>query len=248
MAQLTIRLLGSPEITIEGQPVSFRTRKVLALLVYLAAEGGMHSREALMTLLWPENPTQNASSTLRVTLTRLRQALRPAGDILFTAGGKVGFDPNFSADLDLAWLATAVLPETQPDSLMSILDIDRGEFLAEFNLSDAPDFDTWAAIQREAIQRQVETIYDRLTQHQLANHEIVAAMESAARWVRRAPLSEAAYRRLMAAQALSGDRSAALRTYAQCQAMLQEELGIRSRLSVACSCPWKGEPRKTASW
>jgi DNA-binding SARP family transcriptional activator len=233
MAQLTIRLLGSPEITIEGQPVSFRTRKVLALLVYLAVEGGMHSREALMALLWPENPTQNASSTLRVTLTRLRQALLPAGGVLITAGGKVGFDFGFPIDLDLARLSVAVLPETSPDDLVSILEIDRGEFLAGFNLPDAPGFDTWAAIQREAIQRQVETIYDRLTQHQLANHEIVAAMESAARWVRRAPLSEGAYRRLMAAQALSGDRSAALRTYAQCQAMLQEEFGIQPARETA---------------
>jgi DNA-binding SARP family transcriptional activator/tetratricopeptide (TPR) repeat protein len=251
MAQLTIRLLGSPEITIEGQPVSFRTRKVLALLVYLAVEEGIHSREALMTLLWPENPTQNASSTLRVTLTRLRQALQPAGDILFTAGGKVGFDPNFSSDLDLAWLATAVLPDTQPDSLMNILDIDRGEFLAEFNLPDAPDFDTWAAIQREVIQRQVETIYDRLTQHQLANHEIAAAMESAARWVRRAPLTEAAYRRLMAAQALSGDRSAALRTYAQCQAMLQVEFGIQPARETAVLAENIGHdrlPKRPAEW
>jgi DNA-binding SARP family transcriptional activator len=72
MALLTMRLLGSPEITVGGQPVSFRTRKVLALLVYLVVEGGMYSRESLMTLLWPENPTQKASATLRVTLSRLR--------------------------------------------------------------------------------------------------------------------------------------------------------------------------------
>jgi DNA-binding SARP family transcriptional activator len=233
MALLTIRLLGSPEITVGGQPVSFRTRKVFSLLVYLVVEGGMHSREALMTLLWPENPTQNASSTLRVTLTRLRQALQPAGDILITTGGKVGFDFSFPIDLDLARLSAAVLPGTSPYDLATILKIDRGEFLAGFNLPDAPDFDTWAAIQREAIQRQVETIYDRLTQYQLANRESSTAVETAMRWMRRAPLSEAAYRRLMAAQALSGDRPAALKTYAQCQAMLREEFGIQPARETA---------------
>ena len=78
MATLTVRLLGSPEITFGQQRLSFRTRKALALLIYLVIERGMHSREALMTLLWPEIPAPKAAVTLRVTLSRLRQALQPA--------------------------------------------------------------------------------------------------------------------------------------------------------------------------
>ncbi len=179
-----------------------------------------------MALLWPETPAPKASVSMRVTLSRLRQALQPAGDILITTKGQVGFDFSCPADLDLDWLSTAVLPETSSEELAAILEIDRGEFLVGFSLPDAPEFDNWAALQREACQRQVETVYDRLTQYQLANHEITIAAETTMRWVRRAPLSEAAYRRLMAAQALAGDRSAALKTYAQCRAMLQAEFGI----------------------
>ncbi len=93
---------------------------------------------------------------------------------------------------------------------MQILELDRGEFLDGFSLPDAPEFDHWAAIQREACQRQVETVYDRLTKTQLANYQSAAAVETAARWLARAPLSEAAYRHLMGAQALYGDRPAAL--------------------------------------
>jgi DNA-binding SARP family transcriptional activator len=216
-----------------GQPLSFRTRKALALLVYLVVEGGMQSREALINLLWPETPVQKAAISLRVTLTRLRQALQPAGEVLHTETGVVGFDFSRTVDLDLAWLATAVLPEASPDDLGAILNLDRGEFLAGFSLTDAPDFDTWAAIQGEAIQRQVETVYDRLTQHQLAFRESNSVVETATRWVRRAPLNEAAYRRLMAAQALAGDRQSALQTYAQCRAMLQEEFGIQPARETA---------------
>jgi predicted ATPase/DNA-binding SARP family transcriptional activator len=232
MAGLSVRLLGSPEITAGQQPLSFRTRKVLALLVYLVVEGGMHRREGLMALLWPESPPKKVSATLRGTLSRLRQALQPAGDVLISEGGKVGVDFS-TVDLDLERLAIAARPETSPDKLTAILDLDRGDFLAGFSLPDAPEFDTWAAIQREACQRQVETVYDRLTQYQLANHEITIAVETATRWVRRAPLSEAAYRRLMAAQALAGDRPAALRTYAECRAMLQAEFGIEAARETA---------------
>ena len=227
MTTLSGRLLGSPEITFGGQPLPFRTRKALALMIYLVIEREMHSREALMALLWPEFPAPKAAVTLRVTLSRLRQALRPAGDVLIAAEGKVGFDFNFPIDLDLAWLSAAVLPETPSDSLTNILDIDRGEFLAGFSLPDAPDFDNWAAIQREACQRQVEIVYDRLSQHLLSTHDSDAAVAAAARWVRRALLSEQAYRRLMAAQALNGQRSAALQTYQQLQIMLGQELGVK---------------------
>jgi DNA-binding SARP family transcriptional activator/tetratricopeptide (TPR) repeat protein len=227
MATLTVRLLGSPEITVNQRSLSFRTRKALALLIYLVIERGMHSREALMALLWPQSSSKNAAVTLRGTLSRLRRALQPAGDVLLSEMGKVGFDFSHSVDLDLAWLAAAALPEASPDELDAILNLDRGEFLAGFSLPDAPGFDTWAAIQREACQRQVESVYDRLTQRQLSHHEINAAVASAARWVARVPLSEAAYRRLMAGQALAGDRPAALQTFAQCRAMLQEEFGIQ---------------------
>jgi DNA-binding SARP family transcriptional activator len=91
MESLAIRLLGIPEIFLGEQPLPFRTRKVLALLVYLAVERGMHSRESLMALLWPESSQSSAAATLR-TISRLRKALGPAGDVLITERGNVGFD------------------------------------------------------------------------------------------------------------------------------------------------------------
>jgi DNA-binding SARP family transcriptional activator len=233
MASLTIRLLGIPEIRYGERALSFRTRKVLALLVYLAVERGMLGRGSLMALLWPESPAKSAAASLRVTLSRLRKALELAGDVIITEGGHVGFDFNYAIDLDLNWLATAARPETAPDELNPILALDRGGFLAGFTLPDAPGFDNWAAIQRETCQRQLETVYDRLSQHLLAIHNNAAAVETAARWVARAPLSEQAYRRLMAAQALNGQRSAALQTYEQLRVTLQQELSLEPSRETA---------------
>ena len=195
MAVLTIRLLGTPEIFIGDQALPFRTRKMLALLVYLLVERGMHGRESLMALLWPESSSSSAAGSLRVTMSRLRQTLQEAGDVLITKAGKVGFDFAALGDLDLDWLETAVQTETPPEQLRAILSLDRGEFLEGFSLPDAPGFDTWVTIQREAYQRQVEAVYDRLSQHLLAINDTAAAVETCARWVARAPLSEQAYRR-----------------------------------------------------
>jgi DNA-binding SARP family transcriptional activator/tetratricopeptide (TPR) repeat protein len=227
MESLAIRLLGIPEIRLGEQPLSFRTRKVLALLVYLVVERGMHSRESLMALLWPESSQSGAAATLRTTLSRLRKALGPVGDVLITEAGNVGLDSNSSVDLDLDWLRTAAHEDTSPDELRSILTLDRGEFLEGFSLPDAPAFDDWISTQREACHRQLERVYDRLSQHLLSIHDSAMAVETSARWVTRAPLSEQAYRRLMAAQALNGQRPAALLTYHQLQDTLKKELGLQ---------------------
>jgi len=227
MESLTIRLLGIPEISLGDQALSFRTRKVLALLAYLAVERGLHSRESLMALFWPESPANSAAASLRVTLSRLRQGLGQAGEVLITEAGNVRFDSNGFIDLDLDWLNTAAHEDTSPAELRSILTVDRGEFLNGFSLPDAPAFDDWIATQRGACLRQLETVYDRLSQHLLSVHDSAAAVEIAAHWIARTPLSEQAYRRLMAAQALNGQRPAALLTYHQLQETLKKELGLQ---------------------
>ncbi len=226
LAPLTIRLLGKPTITYEGQSLTFRTRKVLALFIYLVVEGGVHSRASLMALLWPESTAESAAATLRGTLSRLRKSLQLAGEFIISEGDSVGFDYEASFDLDLVWLAAAARSDKPPNELTAILTLDRGEFLAGFSLPDTPDFDTWAAIQGEACQRQLDAVYDRLTQHQLSTHDIASAVETASRWVARAPYSEVAYRRLMAAQALAGDRPTALKSFEKLQEMLKREFEI----------------------
>ena len=226
MTLLTIRLLGNPIVTYGEQILAFRTRKVLALLIYLVVEKGLHSRESLMTLLWPNSTAKDGAATLRVTISRLRKSLQLAGEFLITNAGKVGFDFDQSFDLDVAWLATAVSSETLPNELITILDLDQGEFLTGFSLPDAPGFDNWVTIQREACQQQTETIYERLSHHLIANNNSKSAVTTAIRWLTRSPLSEPAYRCLMTAQSLAGDRPAALKTYDRCRAMLQQEFNI----------------------
>ena len=64
MSKLNLYLLGTPRIEIDGQPVSISRRKALALFAYLALTGHSHSRDALATLLWPENDQSSARALL----------------------------------------------------------------------------------------------------------------------------------------------------------------------------------------
>ena len=67
MEQLNISLFDPLQVLLNNEPVSgFRTKKVMALLAYLATEPKtVHRRETLMTLLWPGMPDTSARSNLR---------------------------------------------------------------------------------------------------------------------------------------------------------------------------------------
>ena len=222
---LNLNLLGAPKVHYQGQPLKFRSRKVLALLIYLVAEGGQHRREKLITLLWPESAPKQGGATLRSSLARLRKTLAVAGEYIIVEAGKLGFDFSQDYRLDLQQLDT-VRQEGSLEELKTALATIRGEFLEGFSLTDAPEFDEWATIQREAWHRRIEQAFERLSRLQVAQGQHNQAVESAARWVAHARFNEAAYRRLIEAHTLAGDRSAALQVYEQGKQVLSKELGV----------------------
>src|SRR5579863_6685037 len=75
MGDLCFTFLGPPEVRHDQQVLQFSTRKELALLLYLAVEGHVHSRQKLSELFWPEGDAQHGRAALRITLLHLRHVL-----------------------------------------------------------------------------------------------------------------------------------------------------------------------------
>src|SRR2546421_2403077 len=75
MSQLQLSLLGTPVVKHGEHTLTFSTRKALALLVYLAVEGGLHERKTLSESFWPELDAEYGRAVLRVTLFELRKLL-----------------------------------------------------------------------------------------------------------------------------------------------------------------------------
>ena len=233
MPRLSLALLGRPQARLAGEAIRFPTRKTFGLLIYLAASLGRHSRERLMALLWPESDAPHAQASLRNTLARLRRALPATGaPYLLADDDSAGFNFEADWDLDLDALSEMAVAQGNVDTLAAATEVYRGEFLADFRLPDAPDFEAWAGEQREYWRRQQCRALERLAQLQSESGDSQAATATARRWMATDPLNEAAYRALMRLEFAAGDKSGALATHGAARETLARELGIEPTLET----------------
>src|SRR5262245_11310078 len=147
MGRLHLSCLGSPEVWTDEQALTFATRKALALFIYLAVEKGLHPREKLQTLFWPDSEPGRGRGALRTTLAYQRRALAPTGhaeaeEYLLIEPDSLGF--NFAADFELDLQLVEESDQLRSISkLEKLVGLYRGDFLEGFSLPDAPDFDEW---------------------------------------------------------------------------------------------------------
>jgi non-specific serine/threonine protein kinase len=91
-------------------------------------------------------------------------------------------------------------------------------------LADA--YDDWVLELREHLARRFERCLARLAALEAATGESAAAVATAERLLSRDPLREETHRLLMGLRYLAGDRAAALRQVADCEGLIQAELGV----------------------
>jgi predicted ATPase/DNA-binding SARP family transcriptional activator len=238
--QFELTLLGSFQLTIDGEPVSTLTsEKIQALLAYLAVEQTQsHSREALAELLWPDRPAGGARQNLRQALSRLQRALPATAEPLLQLSRQtVRFHRASHAFVDVAALTerlaqvqqhaheTVVSCQVCCERLTTAVTYYHGDFLDGL-FCDSPAFDEWALLKREWLRREVLRALDLLVQHHEAAQEWQAAYRFAWRRVEIDPLVEEAHQQVMRALAHSGRRTAALAQYATLTQLLREELAV----------------------
>ncbi len=232
MSDLDIRTFGGLTITHHGAPVTgLASRKAEALLVYLACIQRPHTREVLATLFWDERSQERALSNLSVLLTSLRHRLAP---FLVITRQTVAF--NLESDY---WLDAAVLgaqlksplraQSSSHDSIARLeisLALYQGDFLAGFHLRACRDFEEWAVVERERLQRLAIEALETVVTFYLHTGNYPAGLAPAQRLLQLDPLREAAHHQVMLLLARSGQRSAALAQYEICRRRLAEELGV----------------------
>ena len=217
-APYTLRCLGRPAlIGPDGRPVRFRTRKHLALLVYLAVESRVaHRRDRLVDLLWPNASHGEGRHSLSTALSVLRAKLgRPAIKSSRDHVQLVMAD----LELDLHRLADSQLLETD---LMPALEV--GGFLEDFDIPGATAFAHWRDQQRATwlphIQAALRFLIDRCRR----TGDFTQIERYADRLLALDDLSEEGMRAKMEARAFAGDRLTALRLFEEWKGKLHAEL------------------------
>jgi predicted ATPase/DNA-binding SARP family transcriptional activator len=226
---LEIYTLGKLEIRRNGMTLTdFPTRKVEALLVYLACTGGPHGREQVAELLWDDRTQAQSLTNLRATLSRLNERLAP---FLLVTRKTVAIHPEAQVWIDAVELHTALQADKSPLSssvarqLERVLALYKGDFLTGFYINESQGFEEWLRTERERLRIGVMEALSHLASFHLARASFDAGVAYATRLLSLDPLREDAHRLMMMLLASKGQRSSALSQYDLCRQILADELG-----------------------
>jgi DNA-binding SARP family transcriptional activator/TolB-like protein/tetratricopeptide (TPR) repeat protein len=213
---LRLRILGAPRAFRAGAELADLPAQRLrfALLVYLAMERES-SREALLTLFWPDRAPIRGRHSLRQMLYELRQLL--GEDWIEVRRDRVMTRVDVDASSFEALAAAG--------DRVGALSLYEGPFLDGFVL-DNHAFDGWVDRQRARLNR----LHRRLRREHIASlgaaDDVEAALEVARRWVALDPLEDEAAHALLACMGAAGQRTAALQYFDAYARQLQTELQV----------------------
>src|SRR5580704_3941710 len=222
MTELRLALLGPPVVLRDGLPVTFDTRKAVALLALLAVTGREHSREQLADLLWPEADSVKGRASLRRTLS-VTAAVMSAGLTISRA----------AVTLELAAVQVdvrefeALIARADAESLEQAVQLYRDDFLSGFVLRGCPDFEEWQASVSEGLRQALARGLQRLVAACIAEGDLERATGHARRWLQLDPLHEPAHQAIIRLHGWAGQRSAAMRQYRSLVRVLDRDLAVR---------------------
>jgi DNA-binding SARP family transcriptional activator/tetratricopeptide (TPR) repeat protein len=214
-----LRCLGAPALfTPAGEPIRFRTKKHLALLVYLAVEGRrFHRRDRLGELLWPNVSLSEARHSLATGLSILRPRLGPG---VLESGREHVVLARDRVAVDLDRLAAG---DVLGNEITGPLEV--AAFLDGFEIADSCEFMMWRDRQQSrllpAITEALIVLIDRCRR----TGDSRQIEQLADRMLALDELSEEAIRAKMEARAFAGDRLTALRIFEEWKQKLAEEIG-----------------------
>jgi DNA-binding SARP family transcriptional activator len=158
-------LLGPLDVIQNGRPLPQPpSRKVRALLAYLAMAGRPISREKLCELLW--DVADDPRSELRWCLSKLRPLVDGPKAKRLIADRKQVHIEAASLDVDALLVARhtqTTLKNGSPGDVRLLLDLFRGDFLEGLSVERAPSFENWLAGQRHRFGQLRQQLLERLS-------------------------------------------------------------------------------------
>ncbi len=222
MTELSLALLGPPVVRRDGMPVTFDTRKAIALLALLAVTGREHSREQLADLLWPDADSAKGRASLRRTLSVTAAVMGTGLTITRVA---VTLEPA-AVQVDVRDFKTLIARQDAA-SLEAAVRLYRDDFLAGFTVRGCPDFEGWQSSVADELRQALARGLQRLVAACTADGELERATGHARRWLQLDPLHEPAHQAMIRLYGWADQRSAAMRQYRSLVRILDRDLAVR---------------------
>jgi len=209
----SLRCLGGPSlVTVAGEPVRFRTRKHLALLIRMALEPGKQfTRDYLTDLLWPSAAPRLANHSLAQGLSVIKAKIAREAVVLQRA----------TVGLAAGWVEVDI--HRLGDGGVAI----NGPFLDAFDIPAARPFEDWKDEYRARLIPQLRDCLVRQMDAARRIGDFPTVEQRAGRLQEIDPLAEEGIRGIMEARAWASDRTNALKAFARYEALLAEELGAK---------------------
>ncbi|MCZ6868240.1 MAG: BTAD domain-containing putative transcriptional regulator, partial [Gammaproteobacteria bacterium] len=215
-----LKLLGGVKLLdAAGTEITLRSRKVRALIAYLALGGAPHGRDNLATLLWGDRLDAQARQSLRQALLTLRKWLGDSADSVVQSDDK-------SVALNTAEIridAVQFEELAHSGSLEAAAAIYDGDLAEGLNEISEP-FDDWLAAERLRLHELAGDVWTRLGEQRLQASNFDSAIDAGRRLVAMDPLGEPGHRLLMSAYSAAGRRADGLQHYATFAETLRNEL------------------------
>lgn len=212
--RIDIRMLGTPIVMADGNPVRFKYQKSEAIFYYIAYCRSAE-RYRIMSLFWPEETEEKARKNLRNALYAIRQAFDR--DVIINSGQRL---IRFAEDLEVRTDVGSGV-ETEDCQLQTF----KGEFLEDFMVKDTVEFDEWIQNIRTQLRDQwVLRLSHRIEQclKRGENPELLCR-----ELLRLDPYDERTVRILMLHYGAIGQFSRSIELYTHLCRILEEELSLK---------------------
>ena len=155
-----LKLLGGISVTGSPGPLSgaaVQDRRLALLAVLAMQPGGAARRDRVVALLWPESSVQRARHSLSDALYVLNKSF--GSRAILASGDELRLDKAVvDCDVDLFELALS------GGAWEEAADLYRGPFLDGFHVSGSVEFEEWAGIERERLERAHAQALERLAE------------------------------------------------------------------------------------
>lgn len=231
--QIEFFLFGRFSVRVDDHPLTEldggKVRELLGFLLLFRHQ--QHHREMLADAFWSGRNTTQARKYLRQGLWRIQAAIgQGPHDLLLVGSDWVQVNDNALDWLDIRQFEAAMsavkgiagrdLSIAASDELRKACDLYRGDLLEGW-------YQDWALYERHRYKARYISMLERLLEYAETHRQLDEALLYGDRILEHDRAHERTHVRMMRIQYLSGDRTAAMRQFRQCVAILDHELGAR---------------------